>query len=146
VASSLLSLTAATHLDSGPYTDALSMCLVKYTTTEDKTLLVEWLFATMSLHPAVQAVTTVSDNTRTQLNRSIAGIMQRLLTESCRAEARLALQYEGGSSFEASFGVLGQVAAREIFGNPQVAAGAGTFMQYVDTVAIHRAMQPADSQ
>jgi len=45
----------------GPYSDDLAKCLVRSTTPEDKTLLVQWMFATMALqrelfaHPDVAA-------------------------------------------------------------------------------------------
>ena len=128
------------------YTDELSKCLVNSTTAADKTLLVEWMFATASLHPAVQSVATVSDSTRDTLNRALAGVVQRLLTVSCKSEARLAIKYEGNGALEASFGILGQVAARELFGDPKVSAGVSAFGQYMNAEELQKALQPADSQ
>ena len=125
----------------GPYTDELSKCLVRSTTDADKTLLVQWMFAMVTLHPQVKSMTAISDAERTEIVRKTAGIFERLLTVSCQSEAQQALKYEGNSAFEASFGVLGQVAARELFSSPQVTTGVAGLEKYIDAEKVKKAMQ-----
>jgi hypothetical protein len=116
----------------GVYTDELSKCLVRSTPEEDRVLLVTWMFSTIALHPAVSEMADVTDAERAVLSESYAKLVERLLTENCAKEAREALQYEGGASFEASFNVLGQVAARNLFGHPAVAAAMMDFASHLD--------------
>jgi len=124
----------------GPYSDDLAKCLVASTTSEEKTLLVQWMFATMSLHPKVKHLTNVSPAERTRLNRRVAVLFESLLTRSCLGEAREALKNEGVATFEASFNVLGQVAGRELATSPDVAAGFAELNKFVDAQKVQRAL------
>jgi hypothetical protein len=116
----------------GPYGDSLGKCLVKSTTVAEKTTLVQWVFATISLHPGVQALAAVTPERRTQLNKDTAHMFERLLTEACRTETLEAVKYEGRGTIEMAFGLLGQVAMRELFADPKVAAGLAEFGKSVD--------------
>jgi len=127
-----LTLPAVPAMAAGPYTDEPSKCLVRSTTAADKTLLVKWMFATMTLHPDVKGLAMVSNDQRTELNKTTARLFEGLLTGACLSETREALKYEGQSAIEASFGVLGQVATRELFANPNVANGLAEFGKYFD--------------
>lgn len=125
----------------GPYGDDLAKCLVKSTTAEDKTMLVQWMFATMALHPDVKAMAAVSNDQRDKVNLGTAKMFETLLTKTCVAEAKQAIQYEGGSTIETSFSVLGQVAARELFSHPAVAAGNAEFAKHIDADAIKKSLE-----
>jgi hypothetical protein len=116
----------------GPYTDALSMCLVRSTTEADKILMVQWTFATMALHPEVESMSAVSFEKRSALNEGYANVIVRLLTEDCANETREAFRYEGASTFEASFMVLGQVAMRDLFSSPKVMESMEELGSYLD--------------
>jgi len=105
----------------GPFGDDLAKCLVRSTSEADKRLLVKWIFGTVVLHPEVAAMAKVDDAVRAELVRGTARLFERLLTESCRNEAQLAVKNEGSSAIASGFQVLGQVAARELFSNPKVA-------------------------
>lgn len=124
--------------------DELAECLLRSTSEADRAVLVGWMFATLALHPAVQSVTAVSDNTRDQLNVAVAALLERLLTESCRTEARAALQNQGPQAFQASFSILGQVAAQDLFASPSVAAGMQAFTQHLDGAKLQAALQPSE--
>lgn len=132
IAVGLEALSAGPALAAGPYTDELSKCLVRSTTTADKTLLVKWIFSTMALHPDVKGLANVSDDQRASLDKETARLFEALLTHACLSQAREAMKYEGQSALEASFSVLGQVAAREIFANPKVASGMADFAKFFD--------------
>lgn len=117
-------------------TDDLTECLLRSTSPADRTLLVQWIFALVALHPDVQSVALVSDSTRTVLNRGVARLMERLLTESCPAQARAAIKAQGPKAFESSFGVLGQVATQSLFTSPQVTAGMNEFVAFFDVAKL----------
>jgi len=105
------------------YTDDLSKCLVKSTNTNDRVVLVQWMFATLTLHPAVQSFVSVPDAKRDSATKTAASLFARLLTADCRKETVNALKYEGAAAIGASFQVLGQVASRDLMTDPHVATG-----------------------
>jgi hypothetical protein len=129
-------LSFATLASAGPFADSLGKCLVSSTTSAEKTTLVQWVFATIALHPGVQSLASVTPERRTQLNKETAHLFERLLTEACRTETIQAVKYEGTGTIEMSFGLLGQVAMRELFADPKVAAGLEEFAKSVDPAKI----------
>jgi hypothetical protein len=126
----------------GVYTDDLSKCLVSSTTPEDKTNLVRWMFAAMSLHPEVSSLSTVTPEQRTEISHVVAGMIERLLTEGCRPQYRDAVRYEGQQSVQMSFQVLGQVAGRSLFDDPSVNTFMAEFGKYVDGKKLEAAAEP----
>ena len=84
----------------------------------------------------------ISDADRTQVSKRAAAMVEGLLTRSCVTETREAVKYEGKSALEGSFSVLGQVAARELFSQPDVAGGLAELGRYLDSDAIKKALEP----
>ena len=113
---------------SGPLSD----CLLRSTTETDRAVLVGWIFGVISVHPQVKPIANVSEATRDDLNRKVAALLERLLTDSCREESAAAIRQGGSSAFQASFGILGQVAMQDLFGNAAVNAEIGRFAEYLD--------------
>ena len=107
----------------GVYTDDLSKCLVKSSNGADRSVLVQWIFSALSLHPAVQPLASITTEQRDAFNERVAALFSRLLVDDCRKEAIDALKYEGSAAFDASFQVLGQVASRDLMTEPHVATG-----------------------
>ena len=116
----------------GVYTDDLGKCLVKSSSPQDQSKLVEWVFQAMALHPDVKPYATITPEQRDATNKVAAAMMERLVMVDCRKEAVEAMKYEGGSALESSFNVLGQVAMRGIMSNPAVSAGMSDFGKYFD--------------
>lgn len=115
----LILLTAPSAF-AGPYSDEMAKCLVTSTSETDKNFLVKWMFAAAALHPAVKSISSVSDAQRNELNMRTAKLFEKLLTESCKSQVQTAIKYEGPSTVESAFQVLGQVAARGLFSDPAV--------------------------
>lgn len=109
----LLSCSAPTY--AGPYGDDLAKCLVGATTQDDRSALVLGMFAAASAHPAVASISSVSAQENAESNGTVGTLFVKLLTESCKDEAKTALQYEGPATMQLSLQVLGQVAATELF-------------------------------
>lgn len=125
-----LSLGGLAH--AGVYSDDMARCLVSSTSSKDKTDLVRWIFANAALHPDVANVSSVSAEARDKLDRDIAALLERLVTDVCRKQSDEAFRYEGATAFQDSFGVLGQVAMQELMSNKDVANGFQTFAKYLD--------------
>ncbi len=116
----------------GPFTDDLSKCLVSKTSPEDKTALVQWIFTVIALHPSVADIAKVPDAKREAATRKAAALFEVLVTDRCLAQAQQAIKFEGTSAFEASFKVLGEIAAGGLFADPAVAAGSAQMASYLD--------------
>lgn len=125
-------LLASGVAQAGPYTDDLSKCLVGKTTMDDHVVIVQWMFAAMSRHPAVAAMGTVSDSQVDAANAHMAELYTRLLTVTCRDQAKLALKYESDIALQQSFQQLGMVAGRELFIDPNVQRGMSGISKYID--------------
>jgi len=142
----LLALLVVQPAMAGPYSDEVSKCLVRSTSETDKNVLVKWIFAAVALHPELKSIAAVSEAERGMLNRNAARLFERLLTETCRVEVQQALKYEGPSTIETSFQVLGQVAARGLFSHPQVAAGVGDLEKALDRKKMESVFGPTPAR
>jgi hypothetical protein len=129
---SVVAMSLAISAQAGPYTDDLSKCLVSSTMESDRTALVQWMFSAAASHPAVKSIASVSEEQVEAANKTVGELFTKLLTESCREQAEKALKYEGKSTIESSFQVLGQVAGRELFSSPEVAAVIAGLRKYLD--------------
>lgn len=126
-----------------PGQPTLSTCLLTSTSAADRTTLVRWIFAVVAVHPALRDLTAIPDSTRDNLDRSVAHMIERLLSESCRREARATLASGGPSVFQGSFGVLGQTAMMDLISDPAVSAALGGLTRYFDADKLQKAL--ADS-
>lgn len=131
VAVAVTSLTMTSSY-AGVHTNNLSECLVESTSKQDRLALVSWLFSAASFHPAVKSSSSVSRDQLDAANRDSAELFVRLLTESCKKESEKALKLEGQISIQASFDVLGRVAGRELFSDPEVVAAGSGLDEYLD--------------
>jgi hypothetical protein len=104
----------------GPFNDALSVCLVKSTSAQDRTVLARWVFAAMAQHPQVVDLAKVSKAEADQLNKDVADLFWALVSDRCGKETRDAVQYEGANTISSSFEVLGKVAMQGLMAEPAV--------------------------
>lgn len=114
------------------YADDLSKCMVTKTSEDDKFTLMRWMVGMISVSPAVKEIINVTAQDQTRFDVAMGKLVERLLASDCRSELTNALRYEGGSSLEASFGVLGQVAMRGLMNDPAVSAAAEAFVKHID--------------
>lgn len=124
-------LTLSPLAISGEYTDKLSDCLLTATTEEDTLSLVKWMFTSMALHPAIEDMAAVSLSAREQANREMAELIIKLLGRSCFSETRQALEKEGSLALQSSFSALGQIAATNLFSDPNVVSGLASIETYI---------------
>lgn len=115
-----------------PAPSALSNCLIRSTTEADHTLLAQWIFVTMSRHPSVASMSSVSDQQNVAINRQVGALLNRLLLDSCATETRAAVAAQGPAALEGAFEMLGRVAMTTLMGHPDVTAGLSGFAGYLD--------------
>src|SRR5690242_19661575 len=87
-AGSLLAAAMMSPARAGIYTDDLSKCLVNSTSDQQKSILVQWVFAIAARHPSVKPLSSVSDTKRDCLNKGVADLFTVLLTQTCRKDTQ----------------------------------------------------------
>jgi hypothetical protein len=135
LAAVLIGLTiSASSAIAGPATDELITCMADNTTGKDRKDMARWIFVVMSVHPEILRLSNVSEKDRDQLDRIMAAIVTRLLTENCQVQAKLAMENEGGEApLKTAFGIIGKLAMQELMTNPEVNSATSSFAKYLDT-------------
>ena len=126
-----LSVTAQSAA-AGPTVDQLSDCLVKSTTASDKTAVLQWTFAALSAHPDLKQFSNVSEAQKTQLDKNLAQVLQRILVEQCSAQTKAVIQAEGMQAVGESFQELGSITGDEILKTPEVKDQLKGVVRYID--------------
>jgi hypothetical protein len=117
----------------GPATEALISCMSDNTTGKDRKELARWVFVGMSIHPQIQSLSNVTESDRDQLDKTMAAIVTRLLTENCQTQAKIALEKERSEApIQKAFSVMGQLAMQELMANPEVKSTFTRFAKYLD--------------
>jgi len=124
----------------GPYTDDLSKCLIGSSTAIEKKNLVQWMFFAIALNPDVAQFATISAEDRIASDKNTARLFERMLTEACLSETKLAMRYEGENALGQSFKLLGEVAAGEMFNNQAVSSGVEGFTKHLDADLLSKAL------
>ncbi len=114
------------------YSDDLGKCLVAHTSNDDRVLLIQWMFVAFSAHPAVRPLASVTPEQKEEFDKKVAALFVRLMTDSCHKEALDALKYDGAPAVGVAFQLLGQVAARDLMTQHDVAAAMGNLGKYLD--------------
>ena len=116
----------------GPFGDEMARCLVTSTNNRDRNKLLKWLFRVYGEHPEVSYMVDISEREKKVIDKDVADIFTRLLSEDCMDETKKAKKYEGDNSLVTAFEVLGKVAANGISKNPNVERSIGKFTELID--------------
>lgn len=119
--------------------EALGNCLVDKSTGSDRKVLARWIFVSMSAHPALGDIFSVSHDTHETSNKAAADIFTRLVTVDCKAESRAARDQDSAGAFKVAFAKLGEVAMGELLSNPGVQAEFEGLGRYADREALRKA-------
>ena len=115
----------------GPFGDEMAKCLVTSTSNRDRTKLLKWMFRVYGEHPEVSYMVDLSDKEKKAIDKDIAYIFTRLLSEDCIDETKKALDYEGDNVMFTAFQTLGQVAANGFNVHPSVERSINKFVELV---------------
>ena len=116
----------------GPFEDEMAKCLVTSTNKRDRNKLVKWIFRVYGDHPEVSYMVDLSDRDKKVIDKEVANIFTRLLSEDCIDETKKALDYEGDKVMFNAFQILGQVASKGIVENPDVMKSINKFVELID--------------
>lgn len=123
-----------------PASEALSACLVRSATPEDRTTLIRWAFTVVARHPKVADLSSISDVQRQAVNKATGKLVTRLVSSDCAAEARTAIATGGQESVTGAFNALGQEALKDLMSDRSVQSSFGELLNYVDQGALLRAL------
>ena len=74
----------------------------------------------------------LSDREKNFIDKEMADLFTRLLSEDCLYESKQAQKYEGNIVFFSAFQILGQTAAQEFMANPNVEKSMNKFSELID--------------
>ena len=116
----------------GPFGDEMAKCLVTSTSNRDRTKIIKWMFRVYGEHPEVSYMVDLSDREKKVIDKDIADVFTRLLSEDCVDETKKALEYEGENVMFTAFQTLGQVAAQGFNVNPSVERSINKFTELIE--------------
>lgn len=145
-AMTVLVLVNCSPASAGVYADSLAKCLVDKTSDTDKYAFVRWIFSGLSASDSVKDLAAISAKERDEINTNTAHLFDRLILIDCRGQAVDAIKYEGPSSFETGFGVLGQVATRSLLSDPIVNENMTGFTKFLNKTEWDALTKPTGTQ
>ena len=74
----------------GPFGDEMARCLVSSTSNRDRNKLIKWIFRVYGDHPEVSYMVDLSDREKNIIDKDVADIFTRLLSEDCIDETKKA--------------------------------------------------------
>jgi hypothetical protein len=119
---------------------ALSQCLLRSVDADDKRALVNWIFAVMARHPDVRPMSRMDAATDEKVGRAASDVLERLLADRCASEVRAVVRTSSFENVGNSFQVLGKVAMQDLMAHPDVEAGVGDLLKYVDFERVSRSL------
>ena len=116
----------------GADSDDLGQCLIRSTTSADRTVLTQWAFATLALDPDLAPLATIDPARRESINQQAGSAVTSLLTESCPAQAQRAFASGGPQAIQSAFETWGQWAITGVATEPHVMQGMAGLLQYIE--------------
>ncbi|WP_010543157.1 hypothetical protein [Sphingomonas elodea] len=114
----------------------LAACLKAHMTTQDRGILVRWIFAGMARSALVQDMSKVSEEQRVIAMREAGKVIERLMIADCRAETVTVMKANGVEGTEEAFGQVGEAAMADLMTDSEVMATFAGIIRYVDMNAL----------
>lgn len=137
-AAALLACAPARAAD--PASDALATCLSTSAQAADRSVLVQGVFTAVIAHPDLAALATVDTARRDAVRQRAGAVLQRLITQDGRAQARTVLASGGVDGAREALSALGQRAMADFSDDPAVQAGLAELVRHVDPGAVLEAL------
>lgn len=119
----LMVIGSSVQATAGEYAAALSQCLISNTTAADKTVMTKWAFASLSNHPSLSDMTTMSDAVKTSADQEMARLVESFIYDKCNSQLKQAVKQEGPRAIEQSIRAFVEVTGREIMQHPSISSG-----------------------
>ena len=125
----------------GEYSDALTNCVVKSASPEERLIVGRWVYVALSRNPTFASLTKVSKQDVDDTNAAVGEMMMRLFTHACLDEAKLAETHEGILGFAGAIHELGQAAMHAMMADPSYAEVVTDAHKYIDFKKIEAALR-----
>lgn len=128
----VLSISAPMPATASPTSEALSQCLGRAATAEDRRVLVRWIFSAVSVHPDLGDMAALDDAARLRMTKEAAAVFERLVAQDCASQSREAIVSDGMDGYGDAFRTLGEVAMTDFVAHKDVAAAMASIGTHVD--------------
>ncbi len=120
---------------------ALGKCFVGKATGEDRTLIAQWMGASMAMSPAMKEIVTVDPAVKDRIDRQMAETFTRLMVQDCRAEMATLIKGRDAAGIQAASGALGQMAMQQLVQDPQAMQALIAYAKYIDPAMMQKLVQ-----
>lgn len=127
---------------SGVHGDTLNRCFSSATSERDKFDILRWTFGVLSVHPSLTGTSRPSAITRDDFDKRVARLVERLITEQCASEVRVALIYEGRGALRVALDTLFRGSVTSILEDSAVKEEMGAFVRQLDIRKFESALSP----
>jgi hypothetical protein len=121
----------ASPATAAPEADRFGACLTRSVGTAERTLLVRWIFTSLSAHPALRDMGAVTAAMRDGNTRAVAALIDDVAIGRCGVQARQA-QQAGADPIRLSFETLMRLAAGDLMANPATGAEVQGLERFID--------------
>jgi hypothetical protein len=124
----------------GTYSDALASCLVNNVSEADKAIAMRWAYSALSQHPSLNSMSSITNDVRTSIDANMVQLVEKYVYGVCLNQVKNAVKNEGPAAIEQSLRSYGQVAARELLQDPNVANSVSGLAQHMDFKKLFEAL------
>jgi hypothetical protein len=137
---SLLIIGSSIPAAAGEHAAALSQCLVSNTTTDDKAIMTKWVFSSLSNHPSLSGMATMSETVRTGADQQMARLVESFIYDKCNSQLKAAVKNEGPMAIEQSIRSYVEVTGREILQHPSISSSVTGLASQLDARKMFEAL------
>ncbi|MGB8810675.1 MAG: hypothetical protein WCD17_15045 [Acinetobacter calcoaceticus] len=132
-------ITSFSH--AGEYQDKLVQCLKSSVTEQDRKDLVQWMFFGLAENQDLASYTKISSTDLERVDRKVANIFDKIMTQSCTQAVTAVVQNEGTNALAQSFEYLGRYATESMISDPKVVQRLQNFSKYQDEEKYRKVFQ-----
>lgn len=122
----------APAVQAGPAAQAFGTCLTDALSGKERKDMAQWIYFAIAAHPEMKSFSKVTDEDRNRMDQYMGKLVTRLISEDCPEKAKAAMKEGGAYAFQQAFGLVGQVAMRELMTDPNVQKAIMGYTQYLD--------------
>jgi hypothetical protein len=111
---------------------ALSDCLIRKSTGEDRIAVAQWMLAAMASGPQMKDLFKVDPALKAELDKRMAATFTRLMVTACSDESRPLFKAHSKEGFRAAGNTLGGIAIRELLSDPAAVRELEAYVQYLN--------------
>ena len=136
----IMGMFMSPSLKAGEHATALSQCLINNTTQADKNIMTQWVFSSLSNHPPVSSMSTITSEAKSNADQRMAKLVEKFMYDKCLNQVKTAVQNEGPGAIEMSIRSYVEIAGREVLNHPSVAGSVTGLASHMDVKRLFEAL------